>query len=236
LGEYSDSKAIVLDIDGTLCSLTQDVGTIYHELLRSRGLESDGAILQKAVRRVWGGFRDTYLNTAEDYRTTHDREREVWLDFVRRVCAEANLSYGADPEVVEFVYNSFASRAYRRVEAGASDFLHRARQRGFTLVAASNNDVRSKVTIEELGLGEYFTQVVVAGDLGWKKPSPNFYAAIAENLRLDPHAIVHVGNDRELDVEAAQRYGFRAVLYAPKGGAPWPSVSSFNDLGVLIGL
>jgi HAD superfamily hydrolase (TIGR01509 family) len=234
--EDSDSTAVVLDIDGTLCSLTHGVGTIYHELLRARRLESDSSVLEVAVRRVWGSFRDIYLNTSEHYRTTHEREREVWLEFVRRVCVEAKLSYGTDPSVVEGIYNSFASRAYRRVEEGAIEFLRLARERGIILAAASNNDVRSKVVIQELGIGDYFSHVLVAGDLGWKKPSPNFYSALASRLGLHPHNILHVGNDRELDVEAATREGFSAVLYAPQGGAPLPSVTSFSELSALLEL
>ena len=232
----SDVEAVVLDIDGTLCSLTDGVGAIYHELLRAQGLQSDPANLGLAARRVWKSFRDTYLNTSEQYRTTHVREREVWLEFIRRVCGEANLTYGSSPQIVESIYNAFASRAYRKIEPGAIEFLQRAQERGFLLVAASNNDERSKVTLKELCLEPFFSHVFVAGDLGWKKPSPHFYEALATRVGLRPENILHVGNDRELDVEGAIRAGFAAMLYAPQGGGNSPQVSSFVELGALIGL
>ena len=234
MAEYSDKTAVVLDIDGTLCSLTKGIGAIYHELLLAQGLESDVLALEVAVRSVWGAYRDIYLNVAEGYRTTHEREREVWLEFVRRVCGAANLPYGANPSVVEAIYNAFASRAYRRVEDGATQFLREAHERGIIVVAASNNDVRSKVTLRELELDRYFTHVFVAGDLGWKKPSPSFYASLATRVGVNPSDILHVGNDRELDVEAAQRCGFAAVLYAPRGGVTSQSISSFADLSSLL--
>jgi FMN phosphatase YigB (HAD superfamily) len=236
LVKNSEIRAVVLDIDGTLCSLTQGVGTIYNDLLRERGLVSDSATLEAAVRQVWPGFQDTYLNTQDNYRTTHAREREVWLEFVRRVCAAAQIPYGTDQGVVEFIYDAFASRAYRRVEPGAIDFLRRAHARGLTLAAASNNDSRSKVMARELGLDAYLSRVLVAGDLGWKKPSPNFYDALSAHIAVPPANILHVGNDRALDVEAAMRRGFSAVLYAPKDGAPSPSVASFSELGDMLGL
>jgi HAD superfamily hydrolase (TIGR01509 family) len=235
-GEKSEIRAVVLDIDGTLCSLTNGVGTIYHDLLRERGLVSDSSTLEHAARQVWAGFQETYLNTQDLYRTTHTREREVWLEFVRRVCAAAQLPHGTDDAVVEFIYDAFASRAYRRVEPGAIDFLRRAHARGLILAAASNNDSRSKVMVRELGLDAYLSQVLVAGDLGWKKPSPNFYDALSARIAVPPANILHVGNDRALDVEAAMRRGFSAVLYAPKGGTPSPSVASFSELGDMLGL
>jgi len=235
-GEDSEIRAVVLDIDGTLCSLTHGVGTIYHDLLRERGLVSDSAALEAAVRQVWPRFQETYLNTRDDYRTTHAREREVWFEFVRRVCAAAHIPYGTDHAVVEFIYEAFASRAYRRVEPGAIDFLRRAHARGLILAAASNNDPRSKVMVRELGLDVYLSRVLVAGDLGWKKPSPNFYHALSTRIAVPPANILHVGNDRALDVEAAIHLGFSAVLYAPQGGAPSPSVASFSELGDMLGL
>lgn len=232
----SDVRVIVLDIDGTLCSLTHGVGSIYHELLRARGIESDRGVLEAEVRRVWGSFHDIYLNTTEQYRTTHEREREVWLEFVRRVCAAANLSCGSDPVVVESIYNAFATRAYRRVQEGAMEFLLRAREQGRMVVAASNNDARSKLMLEELGLHHYLAHIFVAGDLGWKKPSPHFYATLAARLHLEPSNILHVGNDRELDVEAAKRAGLTAIHYAPRGEAAEAGVTSFKELTALVGL
>jgi putative hydrolase of the HAD superfamily len=156
--------------------------------------------------------------------------------FVRRVCGAANLSCGSNPTVVEFIYNAFASRAYRRIGEGALEFLRRAHERGIVLVAATNNDRRSKVTLQQLDLDCYFTHVVVAGDLGWKKPSPNFFASLANRIGLHPSTIIHVGNDRELDVEAARRCGFSAVLYSAKDEGVNPRVSSFAELGSLIGV
>jgi len=236
MAQYSDVTAVVLDIDGTLYSLTHGVGSIYHKVLRAQGLESDRIALEAAVRHVWSAFRDTYLNVAEGYRTTHEREREVWCEFVQRVCEAANLPFGSDPSVVASIYSAFASRAYRRVEAGATEFLRQAQERGLVLVAASNNDSRSKVTLKELGLDSYLSDIVVAGDLGWKKPSPNFYTTLAQRIGMEPSKILHVGNDRELDVDAARGAGFEAVLYAPQGQASGRAVSSFTELGVLLGL
>lgn len=234
--EYSDIRAVVLDIDGTLCSLTQGVGTIYHELLLAQGLPSDAVALESSARREWGAFRDTYLNVTHGYRTTHERERTVWLEFVRRVCDGANLPYGGDAAVVESIYNAFASRAYRSVEPGAIEFLRQGRDRGLKIVAASNNDIRSKATLTELGLDPYLSDVLVAGDLGWKKPSPQFYASLARRVGVEPSKILHVGNDLALDVDAARDNGFAAVLYSPRERRAERSVTSFAELGGLVGL
>lgn len=234
--QTSDIKAVVLDIDGTLCSLTKGVGEIYAELLQARGLPSDPATLSTAAREEWGRFQDYYLNTEHHHQTTHHREREVWLDFVRRVLARAGLPYGASLEVVTSIYDAFASGNFRCVEGGVVEFLENAHGAGLSLVAASNNDERSKITLRELGIAQHLNGVYVAGDVGWKKPSPHFFKAVESHLKMDAGQILHIGNNYRLDVEAAHRCGWSAILYNPKGGGQQPSVRSFHELVQLFGL
>jgi putative hydrolase of the HAD superfamily len=233
--QTSDIKAVVLDIDGTLCSLTKGVGEIYAEVLQARGLPSDPATLSTAARDEWRSFQDSYLNTAHHHQTTHHREREVWLDFVRGVFTRAGLPYGASSEVVTSIYDAFASGNFRCVERGVIEFLEKAHAAGLSLVAASNNDDRSKITLRELGIAEHLNGIFVAGDLGWKKPSPHFFKAVESHLNMGAGQLLHIGNNYRLDVEAARRCGWSAVLYDPKGGGQQPSVRSFHELVQLLG-
>jgi len=232
----SDVQAIVLDIDGTMCSLTKGVGEIYAELLHAQGLPGDATVLSKAARDEWGLFQDYYLNTSDHHQTTHHREREVWLEFVRRVFARAGLPYGNRTQVVRSIYDAFASSNFRGLEPGIVEFVQKARSAGLRVLAASNNDERSKVTLQELGITEYLSGVFVAGDLGWKKPSPNYFVALESRLHMNAGHILHVGNNFPLDVEAAVRCGWSAILYDPTGMGTRPSVKSHEELGRILGL
>lgn len=233
----SGIKAIVFDIDGTLCSLSKEVGAVYAEVLARHNLIMDPEVLNQAARAEWQYFQELYLNTANHYHTSHEREKNVWLEFVRRVLVRAKFAVEDQADLMHAIYNAFASAAYRSVEPGAIEFLQKAKGRGLHSVAASNNDQRSKVALQELGLAEHLEGVFVAGDLTWKKPSPFFFETLAQRLKLKPEHILHVGNNLELDVEAAQRCGWSAILYDPRGrGGEQLSVRSFAELAGLLGI
>ena len=223
-------EGIVLDIDGTIVSLSKGVGEIYCELLRERGVVTDPTHLQEIVGRVWGVFQPEYLNTRDQNRTTHDREKETWLSFVREVLSQAGLPCAHDTQLVEWIYDTFATSRFRRIEPGIEPFLRAARGMGFRVYAATNNDMRSKAVLEAVGLRELLSGVFVAGDIGWKKPSRNYYHILRDQIGSRAEALLHIGNDENLDVRVPLECGWRAVLYDPKGKGREPRFSSFDEL------
>jgi HAD superfamily hydrolase (TIGR01509 family) len=223
-------RAVVLDIDGTILSLTKGVGEIYSELLHEHGVVSDSKALEAAARRVWTEFQPDYLNIDGGYRTTHDREREVWLSFVRRVLTEGGVPEPDEPWKGLMIYEAFSSDRFRKIEPGVLGFLQTLKALGVSAIAATNNDTRSKRVLESFGLMGLVQGAYVAGDLGWKKPSPNFYRALERATGLTPKQLLHVGNDRRLDIEEACRCGWQAILYDPKNRAVEPRFSHFDEL------
>jgi len=233
-------KAIVLDVDGTLCSLNKRVGEIYADLLAEQGIGADASRLSHVARREWDNYQDVYLNRPQQHRTTHAREKDVWCEFVRRVLKGSDLPHAQRPEVIEYIYEAFATRRFRIVAPGAIDFLRGARARGFHVVAATNNDERSKATLRELDLSQHLDEVFVAGDLLWKKPSLAFYQGIEARLALPPSSLLHIGNNADLDVEPALRAGWSAILFGVVPDFKRPpnvkttSVRDFAQLSALI--
>jgi FMN phosphatase YigB (HAD superfamily) len=232
----SDIKAVVLDIDGTLCSLTKGVGEIYAELLAAKGHLVEVPTLREAVASEWRSFEPLYLNEAQGYQTTPAREREVWCEYVRGVLVRVGLSAASRDELVGYIYSAFATKNHRRVAEGASEFLVKARHHGIRVVAATNNDERSKSVLRELGVLENLSGVLTAGELGWKKPSPRFYKTLEDRMGVEPSGLVHVGNSVAFDIDPALQAGWRAILF---GSSPDPavrSVSSFAGLEEMVGI
>lgn len=224
------TKAIVTDIDGTVISLSKGVGECYAELLGELGYPIDAQILTECSRAVWNEFQPEYLNTANQHRTDSVRERDVWHSFVRRVLDVAGHPCAANPEVISIIYDAFSTERFRVVEAGVEKFLSTARAKGVKLFAATNNDLRSKAVLARLNLDSLFDGIFVAGELAWKKPSPQYFAALCHKTGFDANAMVHIGNDPLFDREAAIACGWRAVLYDPKGRHQAPRFGHFDEL------
>ncbi|GAB6263464.1 5-amino-6-(5-phospho-D-ribitylamino)uracil phosphatase YigB [Photobacterium sp. R1] len=74
------------------------------------------------------------------------------------------------------------------------------------LLAITNGNVDA----DKIGLGQYFSRVLVAGRDGLSKPEPDLFLQAQALLGVAPQDILHVGDHLETDVGGARRCGFQA--------------------------
>jgi 2-haloalkanoic acid dehalogenase type II len=92
----------------------------------------------------------------------------------------------------------------------------------YRLVAVSNGNA----DVERVGLGRFFSARVSAHELDFGKPDPRIFLEACRRLDVAPSAVLHVGDDPDLDVLAARRAGLNAAwirrpdLAAPGGKSP----------------
>lgn len=90
------------------------------------------------------------------------------------------------------------------------------------------------------GIGNYFDEILVSGDLSFGKPDPRIYQAILYRLGAASHEAVMIGNSLHSDIQGAQRAGLKAVWVnrtaAPRedGITPDWEVSDLAELTRLI--
>lgn len=81
------------------------------------------------------------------------------------------------------------------------------------LLAITNGNVDA----DKIGLGQYFSRVLVAGRDGFAKPEPDMFAQATALLGLAPQSILHVGDHLVTDVGGAKLSGFQACWYNDQG-------------------
>ncbi len=72
-----------------------------------------------------------------------------------------------------------------------------------------------------IGLADYFDVSLNARSVGAAKPARLCFERLVENLRLEPHEVIYVGDDPLLDVEAARAAGL-ATAWMNRTGQAWP--------------
>ena len=77
------------------------------------------------------------------------------------------------------------------------------------LLAITNGNVDA----DKIGLGQYFSQVLVAGRDGLAKPEPDLFARAEALLGLPAQEILHVGDHLVTDVGGAKKNGFQACWF-----------------------
>jgi putative hydrolase of the HAD superfamily len=83
---------------------------------------------------------------------------------------------------------------------------------------ASNFDARLRSIVGGIPeLAPLRERCVVSSLVGWRKPSPSFFRAVAEAAGWVPEHILFVGDQPENDFDGAKAAGMLALLYDPGG-------------------
>jgi FMN phosphatase YigB (HAD superfamily) len=117
----------------------------------------------------------------------------------------------------------FAAEQGRREAAGwrhsfeASDFypdalpcLARLRAAGYRVGLAGNQPVEAEASLAAAGAPADF--IAASANWGVEKPSPAFFARVAETAGLSPHEIAYVGDHLDNDFLPARAAGLAAVF------------------------
>jgi len=126
----------------------------------------------------------------------------------RRLSLSTALApHGYDEDHVDAAFAEFyAARNQVECYADALPALEQLAAR-FPLVALSNGNA----DLDRIGLSRFFQFSIYARDFGAAKPAPQIFHAACERLGLPPEAVLHVGDDPQLDVAGARAAGLRSA-------------------------
>jgi putative hydrolase of the HAD superfamily len=97
----------------------------------------------------------------------------------------------------------------------------------FRLASLTNGNADLAV----IGLAHHFEVSFSAGALGYAKPDPRAYAALANALTLAPAEILFVGDEPHADVDGPRTAGMQTV-WVNRGGVVWPDALPAADASV----
>jgi HAD superfamily hydrolase (TIGR01509 family) len=169
-----------------------------------------------------------------------DLERMKWADRVfdlGRLCGElkhfffrcTGNPFDGEPSIGHFLWeycchlpereNTFRSITgrlpfYPGVKTVLDELLYR-----FRLAAVS--DAQSVWAVPEMravGVESYFKPVIISGDFGFRKPDERLFEAALLGLRLEPKAVIFVGNEMYRDIFGARRLGMKTVFFSSNQG------------------
>jgi FMN phosphatase YigB (HAD superfamily) len=115
---------------------------------------------------------------------------------------------------------------------GAEDALNLLSRRYPCVIATSadHSGVEEMIAaLKRVKADNYFSHFFASVDLGYKKPDPQFFAAIVSKIGLAPESCVMIGNLYDKDIVGAKKAGLQTVLYDQK-----KQRSDFPDADVVI--
>jgi putative hydrolase of the HAD superfamily len=220
------TRAVLLDALGTLVEL-QPPAPRLQRLLRESGFEVTEEQAAAGFMAEIAYYLDHHLDGA-------DRER---LDRLRDRCAE-EMRRTLDLPDLDLA-------AARRVMLGSLEFtpypdaipaLQELRERGLTVVIASNWDCSLPEWLGPSGILELVDGVVTSAEVGAAKPNPRVFQRALGIAAVEPGDALHVGDKVDNDVEGAAAVGVRAVLLQREGDPPagLDAIRSLSELPALL--
>jgi putative hydrolase of the HAD superfamily len=206
-------QAITLDLDDTLWPIAPTMvraEAVLQHYLREHApatavlCTQHGALprIRQQLQREW-----------------HDRLHDLSAlrrESIRRALLEA----GDDPALAEPAFDLFfAARQQVDLYDDALESLAFLAER-YPVVALSNGNA----DVHRVGLGAYFRGAVSAQAFGVAKPDPRIFHEAAAQVGVPASAVLHIGDDPQLDVQGARAAGMQCV-WLNRHSQAWPDDS-----------
>jgi len=202
-------KAITLDLDDTLWP-------VWPTIQRAEQALGDWLALHAPQTALLLAEPAARLEIREHVNALHPELKHNLSALRHKAIALALSRSGNDPQLASAAFEIFYSERNRVAlfddALGALAFLASR----FPLVALSNGNA----DVHRIGIGAYFTASISAQQFGVGKPDPRIFEAAALAVGVQPHEVLHVGDDAALDVLAAQACGMQAV-WVNRTDQPW---------------
>lgn len=210
-------RAIGFDLDNTLFDHTEAAATAMRTLVQEkkwtyRGSESIGA--------EWHRVETIYFSQyAAGVMTLVDHRRARMRVFLESTDARAD-EFDLDLLWTEYVrHYSDSWVAY----TDAADALRELKTAGYKMAVLTNGQqAQQEAKLEAIGLSHMLEACLAIGTVEALKPDPKAFAQLCRVLDCEPHEVLFVGDDLDVDVRASIDAGLKGV-WLNRGGLETPS-------------
>lgn len=155
-----------------------------------------------------------------------------------------DLDKNAQAELGESLCECFLEPIFKvgRLYPDSQSTLENLKSQNYKTAIVSNTPWGSPPALwrgefDRLGLTRLVDDIVLCGDIGWRKPSPRVFHHAANLLGASSEECIFVGDDVEWDIAGSAAAGMRPVLLDRDGRHPDFSgerISSLDDLTELL--
>jgi putative hydrolase of the HAD superfamily len=223
----NEVRAIAFDAVGTVIHPQPPATVVYADVGRRFGSKRSGA---EIVLRFTAAFdHEEAVDQANGLQTSEVREVERWCHIVGEVLDDVTVPAACFRELFEHF-----SRADSWIcDADAAATIETLNRRGYALGMASNYDGRLRSVVAGLPPLAPLQRLIISSEVGWRKPSPQFFLAVCQAFHFPAQSILYIGDDPANDYDGARAAGLRAVLYDPNAkhqGRGYLSVKTLSEL------
>lgn len=154
-------------------------------------------------------FTDNFKLYTYDIR---DRFEINFQNYLLYLIKYFNIQFDKPLEEIEYIFSCGVEEL--EVIDGVVDFLKYLKEKKKRIVILSNSTFSSntlKRSLVDLGIGEYFDEVLSSGDFIIRKPYKEFFDLGLNVLGLPKEEIIYIGNDYYFDANGACSLGLNTI-------------------------
>lgn len=225
-------RAIGFDLDNTLFDHTEAAATAMRTLVHEKRWTYNGA---ESIGAEWHRVETIYFSKYAAGEMTLMEHRQARM----RVFLE---STDVNPDEVELdlLWTEYVGHYSNSWIAytDAVDSLRELKAAGYRMAVLTNGQqAQQEAKLEAIGLRDMFEACLAIGTVEALKPDPRAFAQLCRVLDCQPHEVLFVGDDLDVDVRASIRAGLRGVWLNREGisippdiGAQVQSLDSLMEL------
>lgn len=235
-------RAVLFDLDDTLVAFDAVTDQSWHQVCldyHRAGHQVDPGVLAARIK----DSSDWYWGDDDRHRWGRANILEARREIVSRAFAAMDLPK-ADAIALADHYSSVRLKNMYLLE-GVHPTLGRLQHTGHSLALVTNGDgAGQRDKIARFGLADYFSAILIEGELGIGKPDPRVYETALARLGAAPSQALMVGDNLAWDVEAPQKAGIAAVWIDRNGAGlppestvtPWRIIRAISELPKVLGM
>jgi putative hydrolase of the HAD superfamily len=230
------TAAVFFDVGETLLHPHPTFPELFALVLRREGHPVDVETVRERSMIVFERFAHA-ARTKELWTTTPEKSRTFWHDVYSILLRD--LQIPDENDLVDRVYAEFTDMANYALFDDVVPALEALRGAGLRLGIVSNFEEWLERLLVHLGVTRFFEVRVISGVEGVEKPDPAIFWLAMERAGVTPAQSVYVGDNPELDVEAATAAGMSAILLDRRDrfpDAPEPRITSMAELPAVLGV
>jgi putative hydrolase of the HAD superfamily len=241
-----DIRAVAFDVNGTLVRILTDDG--MEQIFRSIAhfLTYQGIDLHRHQ------VRDLYFEHMKEQQQASAEEHPefdavgIWRSILQAHLTEFTRALPAEkleqmPLFLAEMYRGI-SRCRLRLYPHVREVLDVLRERYPLAAITDAQSAYARAELHKVGLLDYFDQIVVSGDHGYRKPDRRLFQLALDRMGVAAEHALYVGNDMHRDIFGAQEAGMTTVMVESDQGAdvyldcvPDYTITDLRDLLTILG-
>jgi FMN hydrolase / 5-amino-6-(5-phospho-D-ribitylamino)uracil phosphatase len=195
-------QALSFDLDDTLYNNKPVIAAAEQAMLQA--LLNHAPVTTKTDSDFWWQQRLKLAKVTPDIRHDLGRWRLLAIDAGLQ---NLGLSLSEAAEIAQLAYDAFMQARTRITVQPEIKALLQQLAKHYQLIAITNGNA----CIDKMGIGALFEFSLQAGPDGRMKPYPDMYLKAAQQLKLAPAQILHIGDSHRADVMGALSAGYQTA-------------------------